>query len=1017
MNKKLNKVSKRHFLRALGLLMFFFLSTTVLYAQTVVSGTVKDESGPIPGANVVVKGTTNGVSTDVNGQFTIGDVPADGILVVSFIGYTQQEVAVDGRSTIDIILEETTTALDEVIVVGYGSMEKSNVTGAIATVNVADVVKTPVPNVVEALRGQVAGLQVTRGSGQPGSGVNFRIRGLNSLGGGSESVGSANQPIIVIDGVPMIGGNLSELNPDDIASINILKDAGAASIYGASGANGVILITTKKGKAGAGVVTVNANIGMVDLSHKLDVMDVDQYIQYRLDAQVTAGNTGATVNNILDGNELRNYIAGKSVDWQDELLRTGLQSNVSVAASGGSDKGTYYLSADMFTEEGIVQSSDYNRFSIRFNGDFTPTTWLKVGANVQMTKSFADETANAISEFNINGGFAPILPILINTPLGDMYDENGDLTYVIVDGQQFQINPLYRYRESEIDRKITRSYINPYVEIKLYQGLTYRLNTFAEDRQEFYGRFYSSDYQIPGGNNEAQIQNQHAETYLLDNILSYKNTFGKHSFDATAVYGFQRYKWEQFNKQADRMATDLLSYHAIDDSPTDRQTFSWDTDDWGQVYLVGRIGYSYDERYNATVTVRRDGSSKFGGNNKYGVFPSASVAWNMHNESFLESNKTIDFLKMRLSYGTMGNDRIRTFAYLDGASVTRGIVVNDSGEEQEVVGYGFGSLPNPDLKWEESQQINIGVDFGLFDSRLNGSVDYFKTTTKDLLLSEKIPIINGDDVILSNVGETQNTGLEISLNGDIVDYNGFTWTASVNWSKNNDKIISLTRGDVDADGNPIDNVANEWFIGENLSVIYNYDAIGIWQLGEEAEAAVYGAEPGDIKIRDIDDNGVIDQNDRSILGSDVTPDWYGGIRNTFSFKGFELDVLFETVQGIQRINNFYGSYTGRENELYINYWTPENPSNEFPAAGKFTGDYATAVKIQDASFVALRNVSLSYQLPSSILARTPFSAVSFSIRGNNLKYWTDYTDAYSPEAGRGAYPITRTWIFGTKISF
>ncbi len=746
-------------------------------------------------------------------------------------------------------------------------------------------------------------------------------------------------------------------------------------------------------------------------------MNVDEYIQYRLDAQVTAGNPDATVNNILDGNELRNYIAGNEIDWQDELLRTGLKSDVSISASGGSETATYYMSADMFTEEGIVEDSDYRRFSIRFNGDFTPNKWLKLGANVQFSKSFADETAYAISEFNVYGGFAPILPILINTPLGDMYDENGDLTWVIVDGQQFQINPFYRYRESQLDRKITRSYVNPYLEFKILDGLTYKLNTFAEVRDEFYGRFYSSNYQLPGGTNQAQIQKSESLTYLLDNIINYKKDFGNHGINVTGVYGFQRFQYEQFNKEAEKMATDLLGYHAIDDSPTNRQTFSWNTDDWGQVYLVGRLGYSYAGRYNATFTIRRDGSSKFGGENKYGVFPSVSLAWNVHNERFMENNELFDFLKFRFSYGTMGNDRIRTFAYLDGATVTRGITVNESGEEQEVVGYGFGALPNPFLKWEESKQTNIGIDFGMFKNRLTASIDYFNTKTEDLLLEEKIPIINGDDVILSNVGVTRNRGLEISVTGDVLNMNGFVWTASLNWATNNDEIVSLTRGDVDAEGNPIDNVANEWFIGENLSVVYNWDAIGIWQLGEEDEAAVYGAEPGDIKIRDVDNNNVIDQNDRVILGSDVTPDWYGGLRNTFRYKGIELDFLFETVQGIMRVNNFYGSYTGRENEIYINYWTPDNPSNEFPAAGKFTGDYATAVKIQDASFVALRNVSLSYTLPNTLLERMPVSDISFVIRGNNLKYWTDFTDAYSPEAGRGAYPITRTWTFGIKVSF
>lgn len=998
-------------------LFFFLVLSCSLSAQDVaVSGTVTDDVDfPLAGVSVVVKGTANGTTTDFDGLYNI-TVSSNATLEFSYLGFVTQEIAVNGRTSINVSLAEDTQLLDEVVVVGYGSMERANVTGAITTVDVSQLEKTPVPDVVEALRGQVAGLRITKGNGQPGGGVSFTIRGINSLGegtdDGNDSVENANQPIIVVDGVPLVNADMSEFNSDDIESINVLKDAAAASIYGSSGANGAILITTKSGKSGRTSITVKATVGTINVTSRLNMMTADQYLKYRLDAASTAGNTNASINSILDGNELANYIAGREIDWQDVLLKTGLSNNIGLSASGGTEDLHFYMNMDMYTEDGIVQNSDYKRYSIRFNGDYSPNDWLKIGARIQLTKSFADETANAITEFNQNGGFAPILPILINTPLGDIYDEAGELLPTIVDGQQFQINPLYRYKESVIDRFITRAYVNPYIDIKLSDDFTYTLNTYAEDRSQFYGRFNSSNYALIGGTNYAQVQKQSSVTYLLDNILNYKKSFGKHSINVTAVYGFQQNEFEQLQVTSEDLASDLLGYHGIDDSPAVKQIADWRTDEWGKVYLVGRVGYNYDSRYSLTATVRRDGSSKFGKNFKYGTFPSISGAWNIHNEKFISDDGVLDFLKLRLSYGELGNDRINTYGYNSNSEVVRGLDANGD----EIVGYAVGNLPNPDLKWETSKQANIGLDFGFFNNRLTGSMDYFNTNTTDLLLVESIPVTNGASEIVSNVGETENSGLEIGLKGSIVQNKDFTWNVALNWAYDNNKVVSLTRGNVDAEGNPIDDIANGWFIGQDIRVLYNFEQIGIWQLGEETEATVFGLEPGDIKIRDVNSDGVINQEDRTFLGS-PTPDWYGGIRNTFSYKGFELDVLLEAVQGITTTNNFYGSYSGRENEINIDYWTPTNPSNEFPAAGKFTGDFANAAKIQDASFVALRNISLSYSMPSKFLEKTPIKSLSFSLRGNNLKYWTDFTDAYSPEAGRGAYPITKTWTFGTKVSF
>ena len=1004
------------------MLLLFVFSVKVNAQSTTVSGKVTDEAGiPLPGVNVIVQNTSTGTSTDFDGLFSIS-AASNAVLEFSYLGYVNQSITISGKTTINVVLKEDVSQLDEVVVVGYGTMERSNVTGAITTVDVAAIEKTPVPNVVEALRGQVAGLRVTRGNGQPGSGVNFTIRGINSLGEGSGSVSDANQPIIVVDGVPLPGGNLSELNPDDIESVNVIKDAGAGAIYGSSAANGVVLITTKSGKAGKPTISVNASTALNDVTNRVNIMNGDEYVKFLFDSGL-----GTTVNGTLNANELTNYVNGNSVDWQDELLRQGISKNVSLSVSGGSDQLSFYLNGDMYQEGGIVTNSDYNRYSLRFNGEYRPSDKVKIGARVQLTKSFADETSNTISEFNINGGFAPFIPIFNNTPLGDLYAPDG--TYAkFVTNDQFQVNPFHRYNESIVDRTVTRSYVNPYIELGIADGLSYTLNTFAEDRSQFYGRFTSSNY-VDGDPSTAQVQRQNSVNYLVDNILHYKKDFGKHGIDATFVYGFQKNEFEQFDAFSDKLATDLLGYHAIDDTATEDQRFSWDTDESGRVYYVGRVGYDYDNRYVLTLTLRRDGSSRFTGDNVYGNFPSVSLAWNANNESFWNTDGVLNALKFRGSYGTLGNDRIGTYRYLANPVVVRStILVDQDGDpgttedvvEENVVGYAKGTLANPYLKWETSKQLNVGLDFGLLNNRISGTVDYYNTKTTDLLLPEIIPVINGYESYINNVGETKNSGLEISLKSNVIQNEGFTWNLALNWAKDKNEIVSLSRGSTDEEGNPIDDPANGWFIGQPIGVIYNYKYLGVWQTEEATEAAAFGQVPGDAKFQDVNGDGSITPGeDRLFLGSG-NPDWYGGITNTLTYKGLELSVLVEIVEGVTRVNNFIGGYTGRNNQVAIDYWTPDNPSNSFPrvgGSGNYDGGRGDAVKTQDASFVAIRNVSLTYNLPNRFLEKTPLKALSMYVRGNNLKYFTDFDNAYSPEAGIGAYPITRTITFGTSITF
>lgn len=1021
--------------------------------QLVIKGKVTDANGtPIPGANVLEKGTNNGAITDLDGNFSLKIGSSESILVISFLGYTTQEIQVGNQTQIAVALAENVETLNEVVVVGYGSMQRSNVTGSISTVKAEDLKKSPTPNAIEAMRGMVPGVRITRNSGQPGADVDITIRGVKSLGTtndkNSESYINPNSPLIVVDGVPVMGGKVSDINPNDIASMDILKDAAATSIYGSSAANGVVLITTKSGASGKPMISVNASTGWETFAMRPTLFNGKEYTQLKIDAATYQSKPSRyqtnpiapqTPQQVLDPYEYQNYLNGQERDWIDFLTRTGRTNQYGLSLTGGTEKFHYYMNGDVYTQKPVIPYTDYNRYSFRANADYNAYKWLTVGIKSQATLTDANETGTAFGP----NGLADFSNYTSASPLGRSVDSLGNLVPT-VNSDQFQYNPLYRYKHSEVKRKNTRMSIEPFVEIKFFEGFTYRINGFAEFRNEKWTRWLDGMYDpINLKNNYYRMDLGQGSSYLCDNILNFNKTFrDKHSVNITAVYGFQTNKQENFVLTAQQKMDNYLGIYDIvnvdpfaDDAPSIytpeiKPTLS------AKAYYVGRLVYSYDNRYVVTISRRWDYTSQFGPNNRKGVFPSYALAWNASNEKFIQNIPLISNLKLRLSYGEVGNDRIKQFSYQYTAAPA-GYAFNGG----SVSGWSSAQTGNYSLHWETSKQYNMGFDFGLFKNRLNGSFDFYSARNKGLLFEKQVPINYGDQdpndpsksgYVPSNVAETKSWGYGLLLEGKIIDRD-LKWNMTVNWSKDKNEIVNLGADNVDENGKPIDDPANGWYIGQDINAIYDYNMLGIYQLADtneirrlQSKKAYYWA--GDPKIADIDGNDTINENDRTFQGSSVTPKWYGGINNTISYKGFEFSILFEAVHGIKKYNGFLPNPLSgiRANSVKVNYWMPDNPEGDFPRPRSGSYDYGSApvrgvtsgniVRLEDASFICLRTIALSYTLPNKLTSKVHINGLTLYIRGNNLKYWTKMKQCFSPESDYGVFPVTRNVTLGLTMT-
>lgn len=980
-----------------------------------ISGVVKDETGePVIGANVVVKGTTNGTVTDMNGRYSL-EVPEGGVLQISYIGYNTQEVKVGSGDVVNVSLREDSEALDEVVVIGYGTVKKSDLTGAVGSVQMKDVSQVGITSADRALQGQIAGVQVNARTGQPGESMMIRVRGSNSLAGG-------NEPLYVIDGMPVEKMN-SDINPEDILSMEVLKDASSTAIYGSRGANGVVMITTKRGRTGDTVLEYNGYVGVSSLRKKLDLLGKDDYIAMVNEVSQNDGNGIAITPEqaaMLPNN-----------DWQDLAYQTALTHSHQVSVSGGTDKTKLYSSLNYMNQEGIIKGSDYNRFALRINGD------QKLARNLSLNASIAysygtQNTANS----NADGWGAIAYTAMVMAPIQEIRDADGKYTNFSGTpwGGTNPVGMAELYKNKTVNSRLLANMSLIY---EIIDGLTFRVNAGAEVNAG------SSDRYIPIGlsaggklDGDASKSKSNYYTIINENILTYDKRFNKnHALNLMGGVTFQTYQYNDLGGSGTGFLRDVYETNNLGVASTPG-TPSSGYSDYRMASFLGRANYNLMERYLLTVTARYDGSSKFSKNHKFAFFPSAALAWRLSEENFMQDIDWLSNLKLRASIGQTGNQSIspyQTFARLG----TSGPIFGDGKD----IGFGLSSMANDDLKWETTTQTDIGVDFGFFSNRLNIGFDYYWKQTRDLLYNATLPPSSGYSSMLRNLGRIDNKGFEISIN--TINMKGkVNWTTNLNITSNRSIVKDLGS---DVYGNKIQRIdapigGGNWFplfVGKAPFQLYGYEIEGIYQTDEEARLNGEATKKaGDYRYKDTDGKAGITTGDKTIIAN-TQPKFTFGLTNIINWNNFELSFLLIGSVGGDIVNEFNKSITnigGTWNirkDVWENHWTPENPNAQYARASVATKDYLafgdpSSVWVENGSYLRFKDIKLAYTLPSQWFAGSRKPNISVYLSGQNLITITSYSH-YDPEASwtssavngwdRGVYPSAKSFTLGLQVKF
>lgn len=1038
---------KRKFLKQLmtgrsKLLFLFLFSTVFSYGQIVrnVSGVIKDSTGePIIGANVTVKGNAMiGTISDIDGNYQLKIPQQKTTLVFSFIGYRTQEKVIDVRNNrLDVTLSEDNELLDEIVVVGYGTMKKKDVTGSVAHIG-KEVMETKVAtNAVDFLKGNIAGVNISVDNSASGGG-SIQVRGPASLTAGTS-------PLVVLDG-NIFYGNISDINPNDIESMDVLKDASSTAVYGSKGSAGVIMINTKKGQTEKPVINLSTKVGISTLLDIPKLPTPEQYIQRRSDYWKTqnyfkpsADQKGmgyydnpyelpegvsmeqwAAYDKSFSGDyvetwltrlqlsnvEIQNYKAGNSVDWRDYVYQTGFRQDHNMSISGKTPKMNYYASLGYTNNEGYKVGDSFETVRARVNLDTDITKWLKVGVTAQ----FADRGSKDIV---VDTGGADVM-----SPYGSMYKEDGSLDEYPTDDARV-VNPLLAHT---VDKKFYKTQTlssTVFGKLTLPYGFSFQtnLNTRFGWRKDYY---YKSDLRpsVPKGGSASRDEFSDYE-WVIDNMLKWNHTISKiHQLDATFVYSAEKYQyWNTTVSNEGFLPSGILGFHNIG-AGINPVGSSNDEVQTGNA-LLARVNYSLSDRYLLTASVRRDGFSAFGVNNPYGTYPAFALGWRMSEESFIKKMKVVDNLKLRFSWGENGNRDIGRYAALSKLNVTDAII---NGEN--IKGVWTANLANNKLKWERTQAVNLGLDFGLFQNRLIGVVDVYHNKTTDLIVNRSLPTITGYSSVISNLGQVNNKGIELTLTSVNVNIpNKIHWSTTFIYSTNSNKIKHLYGKMIDVkddSGNIIgqredDDVQNGWYIGHGIKDVLYYKWMGVWQLGEELEAKKYGKQPGDPKLLDVNNDGKMTEEDKVWLGS-RTPRYRMSLRSDLNlFKNIDFSFVFRgefnyiAEDNLRR--NEDNRFFDRSNSIMTDYWTPWKPNNEYARLGSNCGNPSVLI-FKKRDFVRLQNASLSYTFPKSLLKKYLIENLRVSVNVDNAFVITEW-DYFDPE-NTGTSPCI--WTLGVNLT-
>ena len=1012
--------------------------TAIVNADKTVSGKVlsTDDGAPLPGVSVVVKGTTTGTNTDGEGNFKVNVKDDAAVLVFSAVGFEKQEITVGNRSTINISLATDQKSLNEVVVVGYGTQRKSQMTGAISSVSAKEIQEMPITSLGQAMQGRVAGVDVSQSGSKPGSVPKILIRGRRSFNAG-------NDPLYVVDGIPLSAG-YEDLNPSDIQSMEVLKDATATAIYGARGANGVVLVTTKRGAVkGKTTVTFDTYGGVSKPLDKIQLFSGPEFAEfvresYRATNQYKDANGVAVPTGVVDavadakiavlGGDpavAKGLAAGTDTKWQDLILQNGVMQNHSLGVQGGNDRTQFYISGGYFQDKGVSKGLDYTRISLRANIDHSINKWLKVGLSSYLMYSTRNgENLNPYS-FTIN-----------QNPLARPYDDNGNIIFSPTN-DALLTNPLSEIVEgAQVDNtKRYRIFNSLYTEVKIMEGLKYRVNFGPDFTISRWGRFIGAATNARKyGDPVASSRNDFGFNWTLENIVTYNKTFAqKHNFGATLLQSIQRDNFERYSTDVQGIPAETQQFYNLGNASSVLGVGSF-LSQWTINSYMARINYDYNDKYLLTATIRRDGSSRFGENTKYGNFPGIALGWNISNEPFLKQVAWIDLLKLRAGWGKVGNQGVAPYQ-------TQGLLSRTvyAFGTSAAFGYRPNTIGNPDLKWETSATANIGLDFSFLRGRIQGSLELYETNTTDLLLSDQLPGSIGFSAVTRNVGQTRNKGIELGFTTvNVNTASGFKWTTDFTFTKNTEAIISLYNGKVD-------DLGNRWFIGQPLNSYFDYKKVGIWQLAEKETAAKFypgdkanplGAGVGQVKVQDTNGDGAITAADRVLLGSDI-PDFSAGFTTRFAYKGFDLSAFLFGRFGNMIVSGFHqnnNALAGRYQQIKVDYWTPNNPTNEFPrpfSTQEFP-QYNTTLIYFDGTFVKLRNVNFGYTFPQKIANKMGMESLRLYMSIQQPKIWSEYRSKYNgidPEAtitssgngitavNNGVTPATSVTTVGLNVRF